>query len=108
MSEIQNLPAEIDSGRVERGVQLECDPIGDGRYRVTGGDSDHWVDLVSRDHPRCDCGDYLWRDVICKHIVAAMLREGDERMLFRVGEVVRALSESNKEKERELKRATAA
>ena len=108
MSEIQNLPAEIDSARVERGVQLECEDLGDGRYRVTGGDSVHWVDLVSLDHPRCDCGDYLWRDVVCKHIVAAMLREGDERMLFRVGELVRALRESNREKERELKKATAA
>jgi hypothetical protein len=83
----------IELGRVERGVQLECEPVGDRRYRVTGGDSTHWVDLVSPDHPRCDCGDYLWREVTCKHIIAARLREGDEAVLFKVGALVRSLKQ---------------
>jgi hypothetical protein len=81
----------MEMGRVERGVQLECEAMGDGRYRVTGGNSTHWVDLLSPDHPRCDCGDYLWRESICKHIIAARLREGDERVLFQVGALVRSL-----------------
>ena len=83
----------IEPGRVERGVQLVCETIGDRRYRVTGGDSAHWVDLVSPDHPRCDCGDYLWRDVVCKHIIAARLREGDEAVLYQVGALVRSLKQ---------------
>jgi hypothetical protein len=83
----------IELGRVERGVQLQCEPVGDRRYRVTGGDSTHWVDLVSPDHPRCDCGDYLWREVTCKHIIAARLREGDEAVLFKVGALVRSLKQ---------------
>ena len=83
----------IELGRVERGVQLQCEPVGDRRYRVTGGNSTHWVDLVSPDHPRCDCGDYLWREVTCKHIIAARLREGDEAVLFKVGALVRSLKQ---------------
>jgi hypothetical protein len=85
-------------GRVERGVQLECEAAGDARYRVTGGSSVHWVDLVAPDHPRCDCGDYLWRDAVCKHIIAARLREGDERMLSEVGALVSSLRQKAEER----------
>ena len=83
----------IELGRVERGVQLVCEAIGDRKYRVTGGDYTHWVDLVSPDHPRCDCGDHLWREVVCKHIIAARLREGDEAVLYQVGALVRSLKQ---------------
>ena len=89
----------IELGRVERGVQLTCESVGDRRYRVTGGNSTHWVDLVSPDHPRCDCGDYLWREVTCKHIIAARLREGDEAVLFKVGALVRSLKQKVNGKE---------
>ena len=105
MSDSEN---KLEEGRLERGVQLDAEMVGDGRYRVTGGDTIHWVDLISRDYPRCDCGDYLWRDVICKHIIAAKLREGDERVLFQVGELVRALRQANREKEKELQKMSAA
>ena len=98
---------EMEMGRVERGVQLECEPLGDGRYRVTGGGTVHWVDLVSHDHPRCDCGDYLWRNVICKHIIAARLREGDEEVLFQVGALVRSLKRRNAEQEHALGKSRA-
>lgn len=97
----------MELGRVERGVQLECEPIGEGRYRVTGGNTVHWVDLVAHDHPRCDCGDYLWRDAICKHIIAARLREGDEQVLLHVGALVRSLK-LRAEKKGELKNSNAA
>ena len=81
----------LEMGRVERGVQLECESLGNGRFKVTGGASTHWVDLIAPDHPRCDCGDYLWRDKVCKHIIAARLREGDEEALFQVGALVKSL-----------------
>lgn len=98
----------IDDGRLERGVQLECVAVGDGRYRVIGGDTEHWVDLISHDHPRCDCGDYLWRDVICKHIIAARLREGDEKVLSQIGALVRTLKQTTIEQRRELRKVNAA
>ena len=99
---------EMELGRVERGVQLACEPIGDGRYRVSGGGSVHWVDLKSSDHPRCDCGDYLWRESICKHIIAARLREGDEAALSKLGILVRSMREEVTEQRRALKKASAA
>jgi hypothetical protein len=83
----------VDTGRLERCLGLVVEPAGPGRYVVTGGDEPHWVDLYSRFVPRCDCGDHLWRERICKHILAAMLREGDERVIREVGGLVHALRE---------------
>lgn len=71
----------VDLDRLSRGLRLRGERVGRGRYHVTGGRHDHWVDLYTTAHPRCDCGDHLWRDRICKHILAAMLREGDERVI---------------------------
>ena len=71
----------IDFSRLERSLQLDGHRVGPGRYLVTGGVEAHWVDLLTAELPRCDCGDHLWREQICKHILAALLREGDERVL---------------------------
>ena len=75
----------IDLERLERSLQLQGERVGRGRYRVVGGDADHWVDLYTTSHPRCDCGDHLWRERICKHILAALLREGNERVVSALG-----------------------
>jgi hypothetical protein len=83
----------IEPGRLERCLGLSVEHAGRGRYLVSGGTEPHWVDLRSRWVPRCDCGDYLWREQICKHILAAMLREGDERVIQEVGGLVQALRE---------------
>ena len=71
----------VDLDRLSRGIRLRGERVGRGRYHVTGGSHDHWVDLYTTSTPRCDCGDHLWRETICKHILAALLREGDERVL---------------------------
>lgn len=81
----------VDPGRLERGLGLRVKRAGGGRYRVSGGEEVHWVDLHSRRQPRCDCGDHIWRDEVCKHILAALLREGDERVLRAVADLVRGL-----------------
>ena len=81
----------VDLDRLERSLELVGERVGHGRYRVTGGRVDHWVDLYSSAHPRCDCGDHLWREQICKHILAALLREGDERVLAALRTLVEAL-----------------
>lgn len=75
----------IDLDRLARSLQLRGERIGRGRYRVVGGDTDHWVDLYTTSFPRCDCGDHLWRERICKHILAALLREGNERVVTALG-----------------------
>ena len=75
----------VDLDRLERSLQLRSQRVDHGRYHVTGGSSDHWVDLYTTSHPRCDCGDHLWRERICKHILAALLREGNDRVVNALG-----------------------
>jgi hypothetical protein len=83
----------VEAGRLERCLGLTVEHVGPGRYLVAGGTEPHWVDLRSRFVPRCDCGDHLWRERVCKHILAALLREGDERVIREVGGLVHALRE---------------
>ena len=77
----------VDLERLERSLALEGTRVAHGRYHVTGGDSDHWVDLYTSTMPRCDCGDHLWREKICKHILAALLREGNARVVSALGQL---------------------
>ena len=81
----------VDLDRLERCLRLRAARTGAGRYHVAGGEQPHWVDLYTTGIPRCDCGDHLWRDQVCKHILAALLREGDERVLSALRELVDAL-----------------
>ena len=83
----------IDAERLERSLQLAGERVGTGRYRVTGGAQDHWVDLYTTSHPRCDCGDHLWREQLCKHILAALLREGNDRVVAALGRLFAELRE---------------
>ena len=81
----------VDLDRLERCLQLHATRVSPGRYRIDGGEQVHWVDLYTAGLPRCDCGDHLWRDQICKHILAALLREGDERVLASLRQLVVSL-----------------
>jgi hypothetical protein len=78
----------VDLGRLERSLRLSGQRTGPGKYLVTGGEEQHWVDLDDPSRPRCDCGDHLWRERTCKHILAALLREGDERVIRAVGSLL--------------------
>jgi SWIM zinc finger len=81
----------IDFDRLERSLGLRAERIGPGRFRIDGGEHTHWVDLYTTDLPRCDCADHLWRERICKHILAALLREGNEQVLAALRQLVAAL-----------------
>src|SRR5690606_41265840 len=81
----------VDPARLERSRGLRVRRMGHGRYRVWGGKEEHWVDLYTRRMPRCDCGDHIWREKVCKHILAVMLREGDERVIAAVRGLVEEL-----------------
>lgn len=81
----------VDLARLERSLGLEVHRVGRGRYLVTGGEEPHWVDLYTRHLPRCDCGDHIWRERVCKHILAVLLREGDERVIAAIGRLVARL-----------------
>ena len=78
----------VDLDRLERALQLHASRLSPGRYRVDGGEQTHWVDLYTAAMPRCDCGDHLWRDQICKHILAALLREGDDTVVRALGSLL--------------------
>lgn len=86
----------VDPRRLERSLGLRAERMGEGRYRVSGGAESHWVDLYSRRTPRCDCGDHLWRDRVCKHILSALLREGDPRVIGAVASLVGQLRDMAK------------
>lgn len=81
----------VETGRLERSLGLVARREGHGRYRVLGGAQEHWVDLYTAAYPRCDCGDHLWREAVCKHILAALLREGNARVIHAVGALVATL-----------------
>ncbi|HEU0013418.1 MAG TPA: hypothetical protein VFQ45_07025 [Longimicrobium sp.] len=81
----------IEEGRLERCLDLQVRRLGGGRYFVSGGYEPHYVDLRPPWLPRCDCGDHLWRERVCKHILAALLREGDELVIQEVGALVRGM-----------------
>ena len=83
----------VEPARLERSLELHGSRIAPGRYRITGGSQTHWVDLYTASLPRCDCGDHLWRERVCKHILAALLREGDERVLTALRSLVHQLRE---------------
>ncbi|MGH7720530.1 MAG: hypothetical protein ACREON_16995 [Gemmatimonadaceae bacterium] len=83
----------VDARRLERSLALEGERVADGRYRVSGGRDVHWVDLYTTYYPRCDCADHLWREAICKHILAALLREGDEQVIRALAGLVSSLKE---------------
>ena len=81
----------LDGRRLERSLGLVGVRVGDGRYRVRGGREPHWVDLYTAHIPRCDCADHLWREKLCKHILAALLREGNEQVIRAVGGLIASL-----------------
>ena len=92
-----DLAGGVDVARLERSLALKGNRVGQGRYHFTGGEQDHWVDLYSTGYPHCDCGDHLWRDRICKHILAALIREGNERVVRALGSVVERLRTTREE-----------
>ncbi len=81
----------VDVNRLERSLALKGNRVGHGRYHFSGGAQEHWVDLYTTQFPRCDCGDHLWREKICKHILAALIREGNEGVVQALGRVVERL-----------------
>jgi len=66
----------IELHRLARAVHLDVERLSDHRYRVTGGEQPHVVDL--RRARECDCEDATYqREYACQHLTATMLYEGD-------------------------------
>ena len=84
----------IGPDRLLRALELGVERVGRGRYRVTGGDESHYVDLIDPGVERCDCADHLLRQVVCKHLLACLLREGDDRVIRSVAHLCRHMNAS--------------
>lgn len=63
--------------RAQRAMALAVTMAAPGVYQVQGGAEPHWVNLVDASVPACDCGDYLFRERICKHQMAARFAAGE-------------------------------
>lgn len=70
--------------RLEKAKLLEVDPrpeLGRRVFLVSWWNEEknefvrHWVNLGDDEVGSCDCEDYLWRGVECKHILAVQLKE---------------------------------
>lgn len=72
--------------RLDRALALAVEPLGDGRWRVTGGTAPHVVTGEV-----CDCADFRIRGTACKHLVAVRLRQGSEELLQAVRQLVGSL-----------------
>jgi hypothetical protein len=86
----------VDPHRLLRALDLIAQPTSRGRYVVRGGQETHYVDLIDRQVERCDCGDFLLRNIVCKHLLACLLIEGDSRVLAALGGMVRLLVADNR------------
>jgi hypothetical protein len=85
----------IDPRRLERALHLTVRRTAPGRYLVTGGSEPHHVDLIDPAMERCDCGDFLWKSIVCRHMLACLLREGDERVIIALSRLVAAVNAEN-------------
>ena len=86
----------IDPARLARALRLSVQRIERGRYQVSGAKSVHYVDLIDPTTERCDCGDFIWRQIVCQHLLACLLREGDERVVAAAARLIAALRDENR------------
>jgi hypothetical protein len=85
----------IDPARLVRALALTVRRTERGRFAVGGGGEVHYVDLIDPHCDRCDCWDHAWRQTVCQHLLACLLREGDERVVRAVARFVRTITSEN-------------
>jgi hypothetical protein len=92
----------VELGRLERALRLELQALGYRRYLVAGGEQLHYVDLGSRAPCPCDCDDRVV-DSPCKHMLRAMLFEGNDCVLKAVAALVMAFREYATDLEKQVR-----
>ena len=82
MAELMKLRGPIRKQKA-RELTIEAHPeLGKRIYLVWRQEEDaepHWVNLGDPMTPDCDCGDFIYRGRLCKHVYAAQLLEESER-----------------------------
>jgi len=66
----------LDPVRVGKAMDLNVHRIDDDHFRVYSSRNEYHVAL--RPYYECGCGDFVWRNHICKHLIAALLWDGDD------------------------------
>lgn len=99
--EAQRPPLDLD--RVRRALDLRVDEWKEG-YRVLSPNGRYFVTLST--HYDCNCGDSVWNNQICKHLIAALMYAGDEEALrkgeywqqrLRASEIAQARARQNQQ-----------
>jgi hypothetical protein len=67
---------ELDPVRVAKAVDLNVVRMDDDHFKVYSSRNEYFVAL--RPYYDCGCGDFVWRNEVCKHLIAALLWDGDE------------------------------
>lgn len=98
----------IDPRRLARALRLSVKRIERGRYEVSGGHGLHYVDLIDPAMERCDCADFTWRQTVCQHLLACLLREGDERVVAATGRLLAWLVDENRQLREDIRGRTIA
>jgi hypothetical protein len=98
----------LDKALMRKALALRVEPIGDFEYHVTGEEDDYYVALHY--YFSCDCADFIYRDRICKHLLASLVVHGDREALalHEIASQERETEPPPTPKERRAKRAVAA
>ena len=83
----------IDTGRLQRAIWLEVQPVAPGRYLVSGGKDDHFV-AIDGGWVRCDCFDAKVHGDGCKHALLVRLLGGDPEVVKALRQLVPAPARS--------------
>jgi hypothetical protein len=84
--EIETLKEKLDPSRVVRAYKVkvfdrdeEGNKLEEHHYMAKGSDSNYYIQT----HPflSCDCPDFTIREEVCKHLIRALVVEGDRHVL---------------------------
>jgi hypothetical protein len=67
-------PLDFDDGRFQSALGLDVAHQGGAQYAIAGSDCTYFVSVDP--HPVCCCPDATQRNLVCKHLMAAMLAHG--------------------------------
>lgn len=76
-----------DRRRLRRAVHLDCEQLADGTWRVWSGPHEH-EHLVNANATACNCEDFAFRHIACKHIGRVLLARGDAGALAQLRDLV--------------------
>lgn len=83
---------DIRSDRLTRSLEIEAEQVDPGVFRVVNPDSTEGQPVrfvTTRPQLNCECPDAFDRDVVCKHLLAALREDGHQLVCSMVQEYER-------------------